>query len=403
MAGEYKDKSPISKYDEIIESPDDSSGPLTFGVELEFLVAYLNVGVDDPDPNEERDLIRAGTYEEGSRKVLKIVQNGAFHISFRSGENDIYIDPHFDIPRYNAWRLVHDGSLNFTRSKDYTWMSKELTSEIMGYDNPDFYVSRITDVCRAVRQTRVHLNRTTGVHVHVGRGEESFSLITMKKFATFIWFADDLLLGLQHPYRRECHYCRPLHSASGLGKRAASNLLRKGNPLSEAQEEEMNSFIPTTLLLMQTLQANKSIGEMADLMSDPTEPGSVNSYAVARAFRGSVGFCNFMPMGKTGGNTHTFEFRQMAGSLEPDAIIHWARVCMAVVDFARLSDAPRFKDLIGKIVKGEAEFSAFDLLLELGLVEEEKYFRSTVAGYKSGKLGFFPGAEEGRLFLPKLE
>ena len=36
--------------------------------------------------------------------------------------------------------------------------------------------------------------------------------------------------------------------------------------------------------------------------------------------RGSVGFNRFQPTGLQGGNTHTFEWRQMAGSLEPSQI-----------------------------------------------------------------------------------
>lgn len=118
--------------------------------------------------------------------------------------------------------------------------------------------------------------------------------------------------------------------------------------------------------------------------------------------RTSVSFSRFISCrGK--GNLHTFEFRQMAGCLDPGPIMHWARVCIALVDFARLSDAVAFRGLVEKILKGRGTtFTAFDLLRELGLVEEEKYFRQSVAGYKT-MFGLYPGAEAGKLFLDPME
>lgn len=92
----------------------------------------------------------------------------------------------------------------------------------------------------------------------------------------------------------------------------------------------------------------------------------------------------------------------MAGCLDPDPIIHWARVCIALVDFARLSDAAAFKNLVEKILKGGKAFTALDLLRELNLVEEERYFRQSVAGQKTS-FGLYPGAESGKLFLDPME
>lgn len=90
----------------------------------------------------------------------------------------------------------------------------------------------------------------------------------------------------------------------------------------------------------------------------------------------------------------------MGGCLDPDPIIHWVRVCLAITDFARLSTPKRYRNIICSTLTDG--FSAFDFLKKLDLIKEENYFRSVVEGY-ARNAGLYEGADFARLYLPRLE
>ncbi|KAI1458697.1 putative amidoligase enzyme-domain-containing protein [Annulohypoxylon moriforme] len=377
----------ITKYDKIIESPDDSKGALTFGIELEFLVPFLKRGECDPFPHEKRPLFKFENYFEADALILNVLEN-ACDLPLRHEISDQYRSPHHSVVLYDAWRLVKDSSVRFQKSdwKYYTWAGREITSVVMGSDDPKAYTEKITKICRAIRQLRVHLNLATSVHVHVGLGDEPFSLLTIKKFITLILLVDDMLMGLHHPKRRESRYCYLVSRCSAVSKLEPNRSKDYDDLMKRSLEQRMGEFIPEGPMTKQALQATKSIQELAFMMDDPDNIGY---------YRGSVSFARFLPEEGVGGNTQTIEFRQMAGCLDPDQIIHWVKVCVALVDFARLADAERYKSLLEKLMAKKSTFSAFDLLLELGLGEEEKHFRAQVKGYESN-LDFYPGESSGK-------
>ncbi|KAI2468664.1 putative amidoligase enzyme-domain-containing protein [Annulohypoxylon bovei var. microspora] len=394
LAGDPLAAQPITKYSEIIASPDDSNGNLTFGIELEFLVPSLKKEASDPYPLETRPLFQWTNYSAHDTAVLEALEK-ACGFRFRLDHNDVFRLPYNSIIRYDMWRLTRDSSVKFGNidPKEYIWTGREVTSEVMRSDEPRVYTEKITDVCRGIRQLRVHLNKTTSVHVHVGLGDEPFSLITMKKAIGLILLVDDMLMGLHHPGRRESYHCRLVSQCSKLALWEPESSLEAESFLEDALEQGMDEFVPRIHLTEQTLQATTGMEELALLMEGADESGHA---------RGSVAFNRFLPADEIGGNTQTFEFRQMAGCLDPGQIIHWVKVCMAIIDFARLSEAEQYKDLLHKLLVGESTFSAFDLLLELGLVEEETHFRSRVEEY-GVNLDYYPGESSGELFVPKLE
>jgi hypothetical protein len=121
------------------------------------------------------------------------------------------------------------------------------------------------------------------------------------------------------------------------------------------------------------------------------------------AQRGTIGFRRLLPAGKTGGNTKTIEFRQMQASLDPEHIINWVRVCVAIVDFARLSTAASFKTLMTKIVRAGPAYTGIDFLKDLNLHAEADFFQRKVAGYRSGTpagLALYQGQERSVFVLP---
>ncbi|KAI1387708.1 uncharacterized protein F4822DRAFT_444305 [Hypoxylon trugodes] len=350
------ESSSIAKHNGIIESPNDKSGPLTFGLEIEFLYPTLFSGIRDPYPHDGRTLcvvVRSDVEaEEQLRFFLEDVSGIPFYLRY---------DDEYDagLLLYNHWRLLDDVSVKFFKHENMRDTDMPVRPRA-GY---------VWDVCRALRKTRIHLNDTASVHVHIGRGDEPFSLVTMKKTTCLLYLIDEMLLKLHHPSRQNNEHCRPLAKRSNLADLIAHNAHRDFMVYTSVRQQGMGEFIPVNATSDRLVQECRDMVAIAKLMCE--EP----DYSLYPG-RGTVGFTRFLPVsGVVQGNIQTFEFRQMGASLDPDHIIYWARVCLAIVNFARLSD---------------------------GLYEEEIYFRAKIAGYSMGDVEFYEGERAGNLFVPEM-
>ncbi|RYP80269.1 hypothetical protein DL770_006297 [Monosporascus sp. CRB-9-2] len=426
------------KYDDIIAAADDTSGGLTVGFELEVLFPALRRGVADPHPFKHGAIYKEGSWD-------KVIPRHEFeppddfeakfdrwlldHLQrempdgdgFRTENDDVYYPPHDNVPRYDTWRLTKDGSLSYDSGNPsrgssrlgYAWMSREITSEVLSSEtdgNANYsttYAAKITSICGALRRARVHLNETTSVHVHVGRGDDAFSLRAIKKFAALLWLTDARLLALQHPAHRENEHCRPVTVESVLAAKSLEELRRENSTLGghvgddDVVEAQMMEHLPklgaenVLGAQLRRIWGGNGVEELARLMEC--------SERTAVYERGSVGFTRFLPAGKTGGNTHTFEWRHMAGCLDPEAIVRWARVCIGFTNFARLSDAATYKTLTTIIIQRGDTFTGLDLLEAIGLQSEASCFRQQVADYEQGHLDLFEGQSNGSLFCRPLK
>ena len=191
-----------AKYDRIIAARNDRSSTLTVGLELEMMFATLGSNIADPHPGAgdvyRGFLVDSGDssdhYDEGFDTWLVEHLEDNMPVGMNIRPEAIDDGP---LQGHRTWRVVHDGSVYYepvNRDSNYNeagswydWVSREITSEVLDTRNEWKCGMKIDAVCRAIRKARVHLNDTTGVHVHVGRGEETFSLLTMKKFITLLW------------------------------------------------------------------------------------------------------------------------------------------------------------------------------------------------------------------------
>ncbi|KAI5922458.1 hypothetical protein F4810DRAFT_711572 [Camillea tinctor] len=400
----------IPKYEEIIDVEDDSQGALTFGFELEFLLATLEGDQPDPDTDESRDPLRTVVLDSKDRNTfLNIKSQVDKHLinlleteglPTRSEEEEKFHPSNNIIPIYNEWRISKDLSVfmkNSIGAESYRWHSREVSSIVMGSDNPG-YPNQIEKVCRALRKGRLHLNDTASVHVHVGRGDESFSLLTIKKFATLYWLTEAPLMKLQHPCRQSNKWCFHLTQMSNLAAKTSGGSAAGYRALAFSSLGKMNEFVPYQLseplrTQFRWIWGCAKIEELAELMEGFPK--------MVQCPRGSVGFTRFLPADETGGNTQTFEWRQMAASLDPDHILRWIRVCVAFTDFARGSTAEEFKGLLRTILERGSSYTGFDLLESLGLHAEAEYYKKKVEGY-SNNPEVFAGQGAGKLFVPPL-
>jgi hypothetical protein len=397
----------IRKIDEMIEAPDDSQGHLTCGVEFEFLVPSINSQEPDPDPEVDQYICRSVLSSEESIKeavLEKVLQNlrQIKEVPFTLMDHDEYHPPHDNVVVYESWRLGHDGSVRKRggvggAEGPYHWTSYELSSVVMA---PYEYTEQIEDVCRALKTLRIHLNESTSVHVHVGRGDEPFSLLTVKKFATLYWLTEKRILDLHHPSRYNNKFSFRLTQRSILASRTQEVFDWEEQGVNKDRLLPMYDYVPNWgLTKLQHSQLRRiwrcrHIDEVAMLMRGARLPPFLNHMYE----RGSVGFDRFLPAGKTGGNIQTFEWRQMSGSLDAEHINQWVGFCLAFTDFCRLASGPTFKELAEHVVQKGEDYTGLDLLKALHIDTGIFQHMRTVWSQNPG----FCNANKGKeLFVPR--
>jgi hypothetical protein len=401
------------KIDEMIEDKKDWEGDLTCGVELEFLVPSLDdTRKLDPDRLEITDqhLIRSSCREQHyislsvRDQLLNTLVTQLPDIPFRHMDDDECYPPHDNVVIYNAWRLGQDNSImknynpNVIVTGPYDWTGCEITSPVLS----DYkYASKIEDVCKVLKTIRIHLNHSTSVHVHVGRGDQPFSLLTLKKFASLYWLTEDAVLEIHHPSRRSNAHCFRLNRYSRLATKSQETLNREEEGLHKESLEAMKNIIPGAGL--STLKRSQicriwgcwNMEELALLMGG--DPAWEDKTRIAGE-RGSVGFQRFIQCGKTGGNTQTFEWRQMAGSLGARHINEWIKFCLAFTNFCRKSFDLEFKRFMDKVIQRGMDYAGIELLEAMNV--DVQVFRDVMEVWSTNP-GFCEANSGKKLFVPQ--
>ena len=69
----------------------------------------------------------------------------------------------------------------------------------------------------------------------------------------------------------------------------------------------------------------------------------------------------------------TIEFRQHQGSLDSEAIMHWAKTCVGLVEFARTIAPEELRTFLLRHV--DDDYGAPDLFDHIGLGDQATYYR----------------------------
>ncbi|KAI8950306.1 putative amidoligase enzyme-domain-containing protein [Xylaria longipes] len=400
----------IPKIDELIEVRDDSEGALTCGVEIEFLVPCISCDAQDPDPDiKDQHLYKTSSVDQElimkdvREQLLEILQQQLEDIPFRAMDDDDFYPPHDNVVIYDTWRLGRESTVSKHGGPrlihgPYHWTDCELTSPVMDSDD---YAQDIEDVCRVLKTVRIHLNKTTAVHVHVGRGDEPFSLLTLKKFATLYWLTEKAIIELQHPSRHNNKYNFRLNNCSVLANKLQATLDKEEKSSLGGASDTMAEYVPEAGLSrlrhaqLRRIWACNSMEKVAKLMQSARDkvPESRAAYK-----RGSVGFQRFLPAGKTGGNIQTFEWRQMSGSVDAKHINQWVKTCIAFTDFCRLSDGVTFKGLMENVIERGKKFTGIELLEALDV--DTQIFKDMLEVWSQDS-SFCEDLKGRKLFVPK--
>ncbi|KAL1847508.1 hypothetical protein Daus18300_013930 [Diaporthe australafricana] len=193
---------------------------ITFGVELEILVAYQFE--NDPKPAEDMDkrqVVRisdAAMPEQSSITPDDRVRN-ALRDFLRSHDVPVGDNGEQEAGPPSKYSLGSDSSVREDQFQYYNWAGVELRSPalVAGANSFDD-VKRVVNLLR--NNFRLRVNESTGFHVHVGMGAQPSPPRAIRRLSQFLWCAEGMLSQLHPPDRVLSKYCQSIRQWSYLGQ-----------------------------------------------------------------------------------------------------------------------------------------------------------------------------------------
>ncbi|KAI0818157.1 hypothetical protein GGR55DRAFT_60837 [Xylaria sp. FL0064] len=202
---------------------------LSYGTELELLVAYVYTA--DADPDELKSSTLAPLLRvDGIEPAMNPEDAVQEHIRTTLRDHGIRVqgaeaEPNNDVPNHldglDNWVVTVDNTaregLDELEGKpgEYRWLGLELRSPACwdvsrAHDETLFVVNLLKS------RYRVRVNPSCGFHVHVGNGPRYFDAKTLKCAGAFLWAADPMLSRLHAPWRRVGEYGTSIRYRSRL-------------------------------------------------------------------------------------------------------------------------------------------------------------------------------------------
>jgi hypothetical protein len=326
---------------------------LTYGVEIEYVLAHLKESREDPFPQDSRKV--SGPEFDSAKLInddIKTLLEAAGIPCLNELDRKTF--KLSDQERMRCWTLKTDITVDQELQSEEEWRNDPYLYYGLEIASPPYYYEEDTlgVVCRVVqvlRQNfRVKCNRTTGLHVHVGNGLHGFQPHVLRNILGIAW-TYERQWQLMHSFERtqSPHAC-PL----------SSSRLRSILPPASTRLEFLNRILRYTDIkaMCRDLQGLDSrLGFSLRNLEPP--------------FRGET--------------KRTFEFRHHEGTLDPTAITHWVRVCVKLVEKAcrvkREDEEDFFKklreDCMKPVGKGEGRVSLQDFLWWIDCPAEAVYYQ----------------------------
>ncbi|KAI1385778.1 uncharacterized protein F4822DRAFT_432636 [Hypoxylon trugodes] len=349
----------------------------------------------------------------------------------------------FHLHKYRGWVVKRDYSVNpddaLLKDWDATkhmWEDVEITSPALFATEKSF--EEVRRVVQALIDTFwLYAPESSGLHVHIGRGKYYFEIDEIRRLSAFLYAADPILTQMHPEVRRttQRHYCisNRLYSTLAHGapsieaSRSINNLTQEGPPITssrstgalpreEKRGQNANFFFQRGFLKGYTLDQNEfdtrqpafaarlpqyEVGKplptaiaVEQLLNSPNPPtisllmeqDSFSPMAYKFTFYGHMYYRKLVMEGplpsRETQNGRTIEFRQAAGSVDPDEIVAQCKIAVGVCDFARTAPLERLWEVILDLAQGEVNsnwYDVFDLLTELDLVEPAKVIERRLA------------------------
>ena len=193
------------------------------------------------------------------------------------------------------------------RDGKFHYFGIEVVSPILSADANGFdEAKKVADLLRT--QLRSSVNRSCGLHVHVGDGSKGFDLSTLKNVIAILWTFDREILRLHPKFRRSLsgsEYCRSICIAT-LGRYPSHGALR--DKLEEFYTAK-TAFELNCMLGHRGRYAAYNFDNLSHFVSATDDDKA-----------------------KRGGYSETIEFRQHEATLRGDRAKYWAMFCVGLVE-----------------------------------------------------------------------
>ncbi|GKT63444.1 hypothetical protein ColTof4_04971 [Colletotrichum tofieldiae] len=285
---------------------------VSFGIELEFFVAFILEGEPDPDVDIKDQLqplitvpvdwertaahgrrsgIPGRIYEPKMEYVYGRIKRALADAGLPvMGDEEKYGEPGSAQAVHgekvmSSFRVVEDVSLKADHVDGYHWQRVELNSPAM-YDMKLSYDMLRVAVSVVTTSFRCRVNPSCGFHVHVGAGPtQRIDARTLRQFAAVLWAADPVISRLHPPWRSATAYSQSARvneiTDLGKGRGPADVMIEKltaqdGNSAKRGGWYAASSSVkhtaevdPTELKKAKVLGRDRRLGESLDVDVNP--------------------------------------------------------------------------------------------------------------------------------------
>jgi hypothetical protein len=341
--------------------------PWTFGVELEFCVAFVYPHtVPLPDPDETRKLrfkpregeiasaidahalppvtstaefANRAVYREQffyqlmgpavRRDIVQMLHEAGFPVHWERGSSSSSSSSSFDGDVVSKWQVVSDGSIFGPEKSPYLWTGVEVKSPALAFNKQS--LRAVEQVCRLItKRYIVQVNTTTGLHVHCSAGlETNFRLQTMQNLFAFLYAFEPQLDSIHPPDRQNNNYAHSIRVHSIF------------TDLWWKQYGQMPTLMQGVLELLKK-------DDMLELMTAVCYTWKDKSMRY-----NSFNMFQLLNKKKRGRlwrhHKRTIEFRQHEGTLEPERVVQWVKTVVGIINVVDTTGQDSLKHLLRKV------------------------------------------------------
>lgn len=340
---------------------------LTFGIELQFALATLATGQEDPSPEDGRTVFGIFDKEVDNNskdRETEIAKSVLIHVaktltdasikSVEARETDSVCED--DV---TAWLVKNNPTVDGPETDTpYNWHSIEVIS-------PAFYTSSVAldtvkSACETLVNTyRLSCTRSAGMHVRVGRGEKNHVFKTLRNLYATIWTFEPQIKQI-HPYHRhENNY-------NSMNLRNHNGMFR-------------NEYLEEDISAAEAVQGLNSILNSLNT----AELGSLVVSDSRNAYDMSGITLNLTAENHDKKKKDTVEFKQHESTLNPIRVENWTRLCIGLFEFADTVQLEVLAPFLRRhINKPPEDFTIGQVLTSVGLPYLADFFEKQVADQK---------------------
>ena len=322
----------------------------TFGIEIEFVVAYKQANYANKLFLENRRLWEANPGCLHNNKFRAHIISHMVDLLREAGfsVNDLYSKSDF-----SNWTVDTDGSIDAWPESpwdpEYDGMhfyGMELKTPVLLWSEAQSALCQVQDVLDVVRRNfKIFTNTSCGLHDHVGNQDLGFPLRTLKNLAKLVTVFERQFESI-HPSHRVYN----LHCRSPGANFAGMTLRERLGTIGHAKHKE-------------------------DLVSCMSSCPSTDGWGFAYKFSNLI----------TSRQIKTIEFRQHEATLDVREMGAWAILVCGLVEKCDEMSEEEVSGLIFRYID-DKEHTLVELLCDLGLEDLAAYYRRRGL-YSHGKLG----------------